>query len=66
MPKRPLREFALLQRPPRSYMGRVLEAGEVFRVRIMARAEGWALVRRKGSMPFAVEERFLSPPSDTP
>ena len=32
------------------------EAGEV---RVMARAEGYAMVRRKGCMPFAVSEKDL-------
>tara|TARA_R110000744_G_scaffold300691_1_gene409826 strand:+ start:52 stop:216 length:165 start_codon:yes stop_codon:yes gene_type:complete len=34
------------------------EAGEV---RVMARADGYAMVRRKGCMPFAVSEKDLSP-----
>ena len=61
MTRKNLREFALLQRPPLTYVGKVVRDGEVLRVRIMARAEGWALVRRNGCVPFAVEERLLSP-----
>jgi hypothetical protein len=30
-------------------------------VRVMARAEGYALVRKKGAMPFAVREKTLRP-----
>jgi hypothetical protein len=30
-------------------------------VRVMARAEGYAMVRRKGCLPFAVSEKQLRP-----
>lgn len=30
-------------------------------VRVLARAEGYAMVRRPGAMPFAVSERDLTP-----
>ena len=59
--KHSIKSFAVLTRPPHTYQGRVLKAGEVFQVRVMARAEGWAMVRRKGAAPFVVEERLLSP-----
>ena len=32
------------------------------RVRIMARAEGYAMVRRPGGFPFTVSEKDLTPP----
>ena len=31
-------------------------------VRVMCRAEGWAMVRRKGAMPFCVPEKDLRAP----
>ncbi len=36
------------------------------RVTVMARADGYAMVRRKGCLPFAVRERELKPLDGAP
>lgn len=41
--------------------GKFARETEQWEVRVMARAEGYALVRRKGGMPFAVREKDLQP-----
>jgi hypothetical protein len=56
----PKREYAMLQQ---------FAGGRTIRseVRVMARAEGWALVRHKACLPFVVRERELEPsPRATP
>jgi hypothetical protein len=61
------REFVTYLRP-----GLKLENGEFVKtvtpeaVRVVARAEGYAMVRKKGAMPFAVPERDLRPIEPTP
>jgi len=37
----------------------VIRNGEPVEVRVMAIAEGWAMVRRKGAMPFIVREKEI-------
>lgn len=48
------REFATLRR-------HVLETIIVSEVRVIARAEGYAMVRHKGAIPFVVDEKQLEP-----
>lgn len=55
-------EFAILSRPS-GHPGVAM----AFEVRVMARGEGYAMVRRKGGMPFIVDERELvASPDCTP
>jgi hypothetical protein len=44
--------------------GKFVRRTEPWEVRVMARAEGYAMVRRPGAMPFAVSEKDLVPLSD--
>ena len=46
--------------------GRTVTKAELVTVRVMARAEGYAMVRRPGAMPFVVPERDLNPESGAP
>lgn len=50
------REFAILTRCIPGHL-----CDTVSEVRVMARAEGYAMVRHKGAVPFAVPEEKLSP-----
>lgn len=52
-------DFAILSRPS-GHPG----VAEAFEVRVIARGEGYAIVRRKGCMPFIVDERELVASSD--
>lgn len=42
-------------------MAECYRAGQWFEVRVMCRAEEWAMVRRKWAMPFVVREKDLRP-----
>lgn len=42
--------------------GRWVVADDKRKVRVMARAEGYAMVRRPGCAPYVVSEKELSPP----
>jgi hypothetical protein len=48
------REFAILS-------GYILGQPTTSEVRVLARVEGYAMVRRKGCMPFVVVEKKLTP-----
>ena len=52
-------DFAILSRPV-GYAG----VAQAFEVRVIARGEGYALVRRKGCMPFVVDAKELVPSPD--
>lgn len=56
------KEFATMTRiiDPRS------GKAETFAVRVMARAEGYAMVRRKGAIPFVADEKSLTPAPPPP
>lgn len=56
-PKARRGDFAMLTRKT-GWLGKETET---FEVRVMARAEGYAMVRRKGFMPFVCCEAQLSP-----
>lgn len=54
------REFAIYHRPVSHLVnGKFVRSTEDQRVRVLARAEGYALVRNPGAMPFVVSERDL-------
>lgn len=47
------------QRRPKAFDGKWSYETVEYEVRVMARAEGWAMVRRKGCMPFVASEKEL-------
>ena len=49
------------QQPTHMKDGKWVYEGEVSTVRVMARAEGYAMVRHKGCVPFVVSEKDLHP-----
>ena len=55
------REFAILERkfPEALVAGKWTYRTQVDRVRVMARAEGYAMVRFPGAMPFVAPEKDL-------
>ena len=56
-----MKEFAKLTRERLIVIGgKFVTEPESFRVRVMARAEGFAMVRRPGAMPFVVSEKNLT------
>ena len=60
-----MKEFAKLTRERLIVIGgKFVTEPESFRVRVMARAEGYAMVRRPGAMPFVVSEKNLTTPPD--
>ena len=57
------KEMAQLRRKRSAVVdGRWKLVEEVSEVRVLARAEGYAMVRFKGCAPFVVQEKELSPP----
>jgi hypothetical protein len=58
------REFAVYRRVDLEVVnGKWADRSTDVEVRVMARAEGYAMVRNKGCMPFVVSEKHLQPPS---
>lgn len=56
------KEFAVYHRVVRGVVnGRWADTTRLERVRVMARAEGYAMVRFPGAMPFVVSEKELTP-----
>lgn len=54
------KEFALLRRThPTLKGGKVVDETQEFQVEVMARAKGYAMVRRPGAMPFVEREKDL-------
>lgn len=55
------REFAVLTRTHLVVeAGKIVDRTESFEVRVMARSEGYAMVRRERAIPFVCRERELS------
>jgi len=56
------RELAIYLHPTtKAVSGKWVHGVEPWDVRVMTRAEGYAMVRRKGAAPFVVPERDLRP-----